>query len=383
MTFEFATTTRILFGCGQISQLAANALPFGNQALVVMGKNPNRHDSVLDSLRKAGISVSIFSINGEPTLNNVIQGTAIAKKSATQVVIGLGGGSVIDAGKAIAAMSRQPEDLEHYIEIIGEGKPLTNIPLPYIAVPTTAGTGAEVTRNAVLSSPELGVKASLRHVSMLPRLAIIDPELTLQCPADISAASGMDAFVQCLEAYVSCRANPLTDALCLSGIEHSVRSLEKVVFDGGNIQARTDIAYAAMLSGMALANAGLGAVHGFAAPIGGAFHAPHGAICAALIAPVWAANLEAVFKNGSTQAIERFTKAARLMTADNSASASAGVVFLKELTLRLAIPGLRQWGINDCHLDDIVTKAAASSSMKGNPVPIDHQTLRDILVSAL
>lgn len=383
MTFEFATTTRILFGCGQISQLAESALPFGNQALVVMGKNPNRHDSVIDSLRQSGLSVNIFSIAGEPTIDDIIQGTDLAKKSAAQIIIGLGGGSVIDAGKAISAMSRQPEDLWHYIEIVGKGRPLTVTPLPYIAIPTTAGTGAEVTRNAVLSSPEHGVKASLRHASMLPRLAIIDPELTLQCPPDITAASGMDAFVQCLEAYVSCRANPLTDALCLSGIEHCVRSLEKVVFDGSNTKARTDIAYAAMLSGMALANAGLGAVHGFAAPIGGAFHAPHGAICAALIAPVWAANLEAVYKMGNSVAMNRFTTVARMMTGEPTAPAQAAVSYLLELTRKLSIPPLQQWGIQECHLDEIATKAAASSSMKGNPVELNSTTLRNILADSL
>lgn len=382
MTFEFATTTRILFGCGQMSQLAKNTLPFGNQVLVVLGKNPSRHDSVLQSLRQSGLTVGTFSIAGEPTIDDIIQGTDLAKKSATQIVIGLGGGSVIDAGKAISAMSRQPEDLWHYIEIVGKGHPLTATSLPYIAIPTTAGTGAEVTRNAVLSSPEHGVKASLRHASMLPRLAIIDPELTLHCPPDITAASGMDAFVQCLEAYVSCRANPLTDALCLSGIEHSVRSLEKVVFDGSDLKARTDIAYAAMLSGMALANAGLGAVHGFAAPIGGAFHAPHGAICAALIAPVWAANLEAIRKRGNSDAMNRFKTVAKLITGDPSASAMAGVNCLTELTRKLSIPPLPHWGLQECHWDDIVSKAATSSSMKGNPVPLDKTTLRNILAAS-
>lgn len=383
MNFEFATTTRIIFGCGQISHLAPSVLLYGDQALVVMGKNPNRHDSILSSLRESGILATPFTIGGEPNLDDIISGAAIAKKSATQVVIGLGGGSVIDAGKAIAAMAMQPEGLEHYLEIIGKGHPLTVTPLPYIAIPTTAGTGAEVTRNAVLSSPQHGVKASLRHASMLPRLAIIDPELTVQCPADVTAASGMDAFTQCLEAYVSCRANPLSDALCLSGIEHSARSLENVVFDGTNIEARSDIAYAALLSGMALANAGLGAVHGFAAPIGGSFHAPHGAICAALLAPVWATNLNAAFKMENTETISRFTAAARLMTRDTTATAKSGVTFLEELTRKLQIPSLRHWGIQECHLDEIVTKAASSSSMKGNPVILDHETLRHILTMSL
>ena len=383
MTFEFATTTRILFGYGQISQLAENALPFGNQVLVVLGKNPSRHDSVLQSLRQSGLTVGTFSIAGEPTIDDIIQGTDLAKKSATQIVIGLGGGSVIDAGKAISALSRQPEDLWHYIEIVGKGHPLTATPLPYIAVPTTAGTGAEVTRNAVLSSPEHGVKASLRHASMLPRLAIIDPELTVHCPPDITAASGMDAFVQCLEAFVSCRANPLTDALCLSGIEHCVRSLERVVFDGSDMKSRSNIAYAAMISGIALANAGLGAVHGFAAAIGGALQAPHGAICAALIAPVWAANLQAIQKSGNSAAMNRFQTIARLMTGEPTPSALSGVSYLIELTRKLSIPPLQHWGLQECHLDDMVSKAAASSSMKGNPVPLDKTTLRNILAASL
>jgi alcohol dehydrogenase class IV len=383
MNFEFATSTRILFGGGQISQLAAHALAFGNQALVITGGHPERYDSALDSLRQKGISVSLFSVHGEPQISDIIAGTNLARKCGAQVVIGLGGGSVVDAGKAISAMATQPQDLWHYLEIVGKGQPLTTTPLPYIAVPTTAGTGAEVTRNAVLSSPEHGVKASLRHASMLPRLAIIDPELTLLCPANITAASGMDAFTQCLEAYVSCRANPLTDALCLSGIQRCLRSLEKVVRDGSDLDARTDIAYAAMLSGMALANAGLGAVHGFAAPIGGTFHAPHGAVCAALLAPVWEANLATILTHEITPAHERFLTVARMMTGDPTARAEDAVPYLKKLTQTLAIPALGHWGIQDQHLDDIATKAAASSSMKGNPVVLEHGALREILVQAV
>ncbi len=380
MTFEFATATRIIFGRGSVRQLPQITRSFGDQALIVTGRDASRSSAVLQSLRAAGISVSTFSIQGEPTLDEVRRGSETARATGAQVVIGVGGGSAVDAGKAIAALATQPQDVLHYIELIGKGQPLEATPLPYIAVPTTAGTGAEVTRNAVLSSPEHGIKASLRHASMLPKVALVDAELARDCPPAITAASGMDALTQCLEAYVSSRAQPMTDALCLAGIQHAVRSLEKCVTDGNDLDAREDMAIAAMFSGMALANAGLGAVHGFAAPIGGSFQAPHGAVCAILLAPVWAANLAAITE---TKSHDRFQAAARLLTGDPTASAESAIPWLRDLTTRLRIPGLHSYGIRESHLSDIATQAALSSSMKGNPVLLSHETLVAILRQAL
>jgi alcohol dehydrogenase class IV len=289
----------------------------------------------------------------------------------------------VDAGKAIAALARQPRDVLHYLEVVGDGKALDETPLPYIAVPTTAGTGAEVTRNAVLASPEHGVKASLRHALMLPRTALIDPELARECPPAVTAASGMDALTQCLEAFVSCRAQPMTDALCREGIRRAIRSLERAVQNGSDLEAREDLALAAMFSGMALANAGLGAVHGFAAPIGGQFHAPHGAVCAALLAPVWLANWTLVNASDDNSMQDRFSDAGLLLTQNQELRGDRIATFLGDLTRRLDIPRLRTYGITESDLPDIAAKAAQASSMKGNPVKLSQDTLIGILAQAL
>lgn len=380
MPFEFATATRIVFGRGTVRQLPQIAQSQGQRVLVVTGRDTSRISPVLHSLESTGLTVTTFSIHSEPTLDEVRRGAEVARESQAQVVIGIGGGSAVDAGKAIAALAQQPQDVLYYLEVVGQGHPLDTAPLPYIAVPTTAGTGAEVTRNAVISSPEHGVKASLRHATMLPAVALVDAELARDCPPHITAASGMDALTQCLEAYVSSRAQPMTDALCLAGIQRAVRSLEKAVTDGSDLDAREDMALAALFSGIALANAGLGAVHGFAAPIGGSFHAPHGAVCAILLAPVWAANLAALT---DADARQRFQTAARLLTSDPAATAESALPWLRDLTARLHIPGLCTYGIREDHLEDIATKAAQASSMKGNPVALSHETLVAILRSAL
>lgn len=382
-SFEFATATRLVFGRHASAQLPALCRPFGTRALIVTGANLGRAGFAVELLRAAGISCETWSIQGEPTIDAARQGAECARQMQAQVVIGLGGGSAVDAGKAIAALATQPEDVLHYLEVVGRGYPLDKTPLPYIAMPTTAGTGAEVTRNAVLASPEHGVKASLRHVSMLPRVALVDPVLTLGCPPAVTAASGMDALTQCLEAFVSCRAQPMTDALCREGIRLAVRALEKAVDDGSDLEAREDLALAAMFSGMALANAGLGAVHGFAAPIGGQFHAPHGAVCAALLAPVWLANWKLVDASKDDAMQDRFTDAGMLLTYNEGLDGERVAAFLSDLTQRLNIPGLSTYGIQESDLADIATKAAAASSMKGNPVKLSHDSLVAILREAL
>lgn len=307
----------------------------------------------------------------------------MARELKTDVVLGLGGGSAVDAGKAVAALAPQPGDALDYLEVVGQGRSLTHPALPLLAMPTTAGTGAEATRNAVLAVPEHGVKASLRHASMLPRVALIDPVLALNCPPEVTAASGMDALTQCLEAFVSCRAQPMTDALCLEGIRRCMRSLERVFNDGRDLDAREDMALAALFSGMALANSGLGAVHGFAAPVGGQFAAPHGAVCAALLAPVWQANLIAAREAGTQETLARFQMTAALLTGKPDARAEEALPVLQGLAKRLRIPGLASYGIQLDDLDALALKASRASSMKGNPVALDLPALRAILQSAL
>lgn len=358
--FEFATAQRIVFGRGVVSELEGLCASFGSRVLLVTGSDPNRFPLLPLAKR--------FAVSGEPTVVDVERGVALAK--GVDAVVAIGGGSVIDAGKAIAAMATQPGDLMRYIEVIGEGKALEAAPLPFIAVPTTAGTGAEATRNAVIASETHRVKASLRHVSMLPRVALIDPALARGVPPAVTAASGMDALTQCLEAFVCSRAQPMTDALCVDGIQRSVRSLEKAFRYGNDLDAREDMALCALYSGMALANAGLGAVHGFAAPIGGMFHAPHGAVCAALLAPVWAANAKRVMHR------EKFDHVDAMLGGD-------AATWLRDMTSRLGIPKLSAWGISEGDLDEIARKAAAASSMKANPAPLSHTELVEILREAL
>jgi alcohol dehydrogenase class IV len=360
--FEFATAQRIIFGRGVMRELPALTAEFGQRVLLVTGSRPEQW--------KSRLSYAAFkSIRGEPTVQDIQSGVELAKLHNANVIVAIGGGSVVDAGKAIAAMSTQPGDLMRYIEVIGEGKALEAAPLPFIAVPTTAGTGAEATRNAVIASEEHRVKASLRHLSMLPRIALIDPELAVDLPPHVTAASGMDALTQCLEAFVCSRAQPMTDALCLDGIQRAVRSLELTFQQGHDLDAREDMALCALNSGIALANAGLGAVHGFAAPIGGMFHAPHGAVCAALLAPVWEANAKRV------QNRAKFDQVDQMLGGD-------AIAWLHGITQRLHIPKLSAWGIQDTDLDEITRKAAAASSMKANPVSLSHDELIAVLRAA-
>ena len=383
MRFEFATASRIIFGRGSADGLGGLCREFGSKALIVTGRDPHRAACVFDLLAKEGIISSVFSVGGEPKVDDIERGVQQARAMGAEMVIGVGGGSAIDAGKAIAAMTCQSGALLDYLEVIGGGQPLAAKPLPCIAIPTTAGTGAEVTRNAVLASPEHQVKVSLRHAWMLPAIALIDPELAIHCPPAVTAASGMDALTQCLEAYVSCRAQPMTDALCVDGIRRAIRSLERAVADGSDLAAREDMALAALFSGLALANAGLGAVHGFAAPIGGAFNAPHGAVCAALLAPVWRANWRAVQAAGDPAVMAKFQDAAMLVLDDTKATPERAGRFLQELTQRLEIPHLRSHGIRESDLGSLAGKAAKASSMRGNPVGLSQDELCAILQAAL
>ena len=380
MTFEFATAGRIVFGRGTARRLPELCRERGGRVFAVTGAHPERFEPVWADLRSAGLEVGFFPVAGEPTVETIRHGAAAARAFRAERVLGLGGGGAVDAAKAVAAMATQPGDLFDYLEVIGRGRPLDARPLPIVAVPTTAGTGAEVTRNAVLTSREHGVKVSLRDAAMLPGVAVIDPELARDCPPAVTEASGMDALVQCLEAYVSLKAQPMTDGLCLEGIRRAARSLETAVRDGGDLDAREDLALAALFSGIALANAGLGAVHGFAAPVGGRFAAPHGAVCAALLAPVWRANVAKLRASGRTERLERFHTVARLLVPDGDADAAGA--FLEALARRLAIPGLGAYGIREGDFDDLARKAAAASSMKGNPVELDQEALLEILKTA-
>ena len=384
MNFEFKTAGRIIFGAGVIQQVGQGVKHVGRRALVVTGSNPARAEKLLANLTANGVAATTFSVTGEPEISTVENGVAFAKAEDCGFVISLGGGSVIDAGKAIAAMMTNEGSLLDYLEIIGHGKPLGHAPAPFFAIPTTAGTGSEVTRNAVLASPEHKVKVSLRSPQMLPAAAVIDPELTYDLPPGLTASTGLDALTQLIEPYVCLRANPMTDNFCLEGIQRAARSLREAVFNGQNKAAREDMAVASLFGGLALANAGLGAVHGFAGPIGGMFPAPHGAVCAALLPHVMAANLRALReRDPQSFALKRYYRVATLLTGNPNATADAGVEWVQKLVAELPVQKLGAYGIREEHVTDIVTKAANASSMKANPIVLTPEELAGTLRLAL
>jgi alcohol dehydrogenase class IV len=338
----------------------------------------------LKILREAGVGAAAFSVVGEPELSTIDQGTALAKKEKCGFVIGFGGGSVLDAAKAIAAMMTNEGALLDYAEIIGRGKALARPSAPFIAIPTTAGTGSEVTRNAVLSSPEHKLKVSLRSPLMLAKVAVVDPELTFVLPPALTASTGLDALTQLIEPFVCSRANPMTDGLCVEGIRRAGRSLQMAFADGKNESAREDMAVASLFGGLALANAGLGAVHGFAGPIGGNFPAPHGAICAALLPHVMAANISALRQHAAGgDALRRYDEVARLLTGNTGATADDGVKWIRELVGNLQIKPLGAYGIREEHVADLVAKAANASSMKANPIALTPEELAETLRAAI
>ncbi|HEY8240549.1 MAG TPA: iron-containing alcohol dehydrogenase, partial [Kiritimatiellia bacterium] len=321
MNFEFQTASRIVFGPGSFAQLPGLAAGLGKRALVVQGSSA-RH-------KVAGIP---FSIEGEPTFDAVRRGALLALKEKCDLVIGIGGGSVLDAAKAIAMLMTNGGDPLDYAEVIGRGKSIEQPSAPLIAVPTTAGTGSEVTRNAVLGSTEHKVKVSLRSPHMLPHVALVDPELALGLPRAITASTGMDALSQLIEPFVSHRANPMTNALCREGIRRAARSLSLACDNGANLVAREDMGVASLFSGMALANAGLGAVHGLAAPIGGMFPAPHGAVCAALLAPVMECNVRAIRAGDpGSYALSRYEEVAHIVTGKPAARIEDGIAWVRDL----------------------------------------------------
>jgi alcohol dehydrogenase class IV len=348
--------------------------------LLVRGKSSDAIPRIKEILSAQGIQFKEFEVHGEPTVEVVREGVKSA--GGCDAVIGLGGGSVMDAGKSIAALATNDGDVLDYLEVIGKGKTLANAPLFYIAIPTTAGTGTEVTRNAVIESPEHGVKVSLRSPLMIPRIALVDPELTYNLPPEITAASGLDALTQLIEPFVSVKANPMTDAICREGMAHAAKSLRRAYHKGADEEAREGMSLASLFGGMALANAALGAVHGFAGPLGGMLHAPHGAICAKLLPLVMDANIKAM-KLENHAGLIRYEEAARILTGNQTATVDDGVKWVSDLVSELKIPPLSSHGMTQAHIPEAVMKTLNASSYKGNPIPLGEQTLSEILANAL
>lgn len=384
MRFEFATATRIVFGAGMLGEVAPAARAMGARALLVTGRSPGRAAPLVRQLQGAGVGCCSFAVEGEPTVETARDGAKFARSEECDLVIAFGGGSALDAGKAIAAVLTNPGEITDYLEVIGKAQPLTVPPAPFIAIPTTAGTGAEVTRNAVLASAAHRVKVSMRSPLMLPRLAVVDPELTFDLPPEITASTGLDALTQLIEPFVSNRANPLTDAFCREGLGRVRNSLRRAWHDGHDRAAREDMSLAALLGGLALANAGLGVVHGFAGPVGGMFPAPHGAVCAALLPHGMVANIRALRARApESAALARFDEIARALTGHANARAEDGAQWVGELCQELGIQPLRKHDVGEQDVPALVERAARASSTKANPITLLPGELTEVVSRAL
>ena len=384
MQFEFATATRIVFGPGKHRETGSLAASMGRRALVVTGSSPARSAPITEQLGAQGVETTAFIVTGEPSVAKALNGVQLSMREGCDLVIACGGGSVLDAGKAIAALMANPGDPMDYLEVIGRGLPLARAAAPCICIPTTSGTGSEVTRNSVLSSPDHSVKVSLRSPLMLPRLALVDPVLTHTLPPDLTATTGLDALTQLIEPYVCNAATPLTDAVCREGISLAARSLRRVCKDGSDAEARESMALASLYGGLALANAKLGAVHGLAGPLGGMFPAPHGAVCARLLPFVMEANVRALrARLPGSPALSRYDEVSRLLNGKTKAKAEEGVEWVQNLCADLNIPPLSRYGITEAAFPSIVAQAGKASSMKGNPVMLPEDELTEILRRAL
>ncbi len=383
MKFEFTTSARILFGEGSVAEVIPSAHAFGKCAFVTLD-SLERSDFLLQKLRDAGIAVFPFPVKDEPDIASISLAIRKAREFGCDLVIGMGGGSTLDTGKTVAAFLTNPGELFDYLEVIGKGQALTISSRPFIAIPTTAGTGSEVTRNAVIGVPDRRLKVSIRSQVLLPRLAIVDPELTCSLPPQPTAQTGMDALTQLIEPLVSNAATPLTDSFCREGIPRVARSLLAAYKNGENMEARADMSLASLLGGLALANAKLGAVHGLANPIGGMSHAPHGAVCARLLPLVLEANLKALqARRPDSPTLSRYTEVARLLTGDPSARAEDSLTWIQDLVAALDIRPLGEYGLNAQDFDRLVEQGQKASSMKGNPVPLSDEELLSILKEAV
>ena len=378
MQFSFSAPRQILFGSGVSRQLPDLAAALGRRPFVITGAHPERLGDTLGGLLDAPGG----RVEGEPTVDDVRQLTEHARASAAEIIVAVGGGSVIDAAKAVAMLVANGTDPLDHAEVIGEGRPIAHPSLPVVAVPTTAGTGSEATANAVVLSPEHGVKVSLRSVTMIPAVALVDPQLTLTCPPRTTADSGLDALTQCLEPFVSWAATPMTDALALDALRRA-GALRRAFDDGSDLQAREEMSLISLYGGLCLANAKLGAVHGFAGVLGGMTGAAHGAICGALLQPVIEVNLQALrTRDAANPALDRYRQIAVAITGQADAQAGDLLAWVSETVGLLGVPGLRRLGLDPGQHPEAVEKAAAASSMKGNPVALTEAELYEVIARA-
>ncbi len=378
--FEFSAPQRVVFGARTALESLAEIRSWSDRILLVTGSDVSRAGWFLEGLDALGATIAIHSQHGEPTVDDCRETVRIARAFKAGAVVGLGGGSAVDLAKATAALAPHTDSPEDHLEVVGKGLPLPGAGLPCAAIPTTAGTGAEATRNAVLSADD--VKVSQRGPTLLPRVAVVDPLLTVGLSRQQTGWSGLDALTQLVEPLTSRFSNPVTDGFCREGIPLSARALPVVLHDGDGVEARTDLALASLLSGLALANSRLGVVHGLAAPVGGLVAAPHGAVCARLLPICWKANVAAL-RRANHPALARYREAARLLTGRESATQEDGLATILELSEMVQAPGLSHWGLAERDIPGLCERASKASSMKGNPVDLSLQELSEILLEAL
>jgi alcohol dehydrogenase class IV len=392
MSFEFALPTRIVFGPGTFASIGNVVGELGRRALVVGGSRTLEREGVIarltEHLTATGIASVEFTVDSEPDVATIERGARLARDERSDVVVGIGGGSALDAAKAIAGLATNDGEALDYLEVVGRGKSLTRPALPIVAVPTTAGTGAEVTRNAVILEPSRRYKASVRSAFLYPRVALIDPELARSLSPAVTISTGLDALTQLIESYVSVRANALTDAIARDGMRRAARALPRVASDGRDIEARTEMALASLLSGIALANAGLGAVHGFASPLGGRYPIPHGAACAALLPRIMAVNVRALReRDPNGPGLERYRDVAALLLGESRGSADetidAGVRWVADLCRDLLVPFLKEYGVRRDDVAGLVEATERASSTRGNPIVLTADEMAGALEAAI
>lgn len=389
--FSIARLPRILFGTGQISEIPAQVAALGKRVLIITGARSFRAtphwETLQQRLRERGLTWETFTVAGEPSPDLVDQAVAQFHHESIEVVLGIGGGSVLDAAKAIAGLLPHNRSVMDYLEGVGKEIPYRGPATPFIAVPTTAGTGSEATKNAVLSRQGVnGFKKSFRHEALVPQVAIVDPGLLASCSQELLAADGMDAFTQLLESYVSSNANALTDALAMSGMT-AFRDGFFTAWAGQDETAaatgRTQLAYASLLSGITLAQVGLGSVHGLASPLGAFFPAPHGVVCGTLVAEATAINIAALQeRTPNNVALTKYATVGQLLVnrplAQSAEYLTALVETLREWTEHLILPKLSRYGMQESDLDRVVANSRGGS-MKTNPILLKDEELKILL----
>lgn len=379
MNFNFISPQNIYFGCGKADIIPELTEKYDSPILLVVSKSASENpyvQNIVSNIKRIKNIVIFDKVSGEPTIDTVDACASIARDSNVSLIISIGGGSVIDTAKAAAGFAKNTGNIIDYIEGVGTDRQITNPPIDHIAVPTTSGTGSEMTKNAVISGTDMKFKRSFRHERLVPIAAVVDPMLTLSVPKKVTAYSGMDAITQLIESYISKKSNPFTDALCLEAMKNAGESLLRVYRDGNDINGRTNMAYASMISGMCLANSGLGAVHGIAAGLGAVSKVPHGLACAVLLPHIIRINAPYI-KEKSSALCSVLTGSC---TGSHNKDISAVIDYIDKLTYTLQIPaGFKDFNIDYETANEII-QCSSSSSMSGNPHTMTAEEIFNILL---